>query len=684
MSQLKSLAVVDRLEVDTSHGECEIQLCFGSVTKLEKKEKVDVLMVSAFPDIYAPNPASVIGALYTDLGISVEDLAKDKEEDLRRLLSCWWSKPLPDDCSFGRILCFEGCFKRQVRSPVIVKDAFKALVSICKNNDIKVMTPLLTSSNKEHPINYDVYLSYSPKDQDVADLVQQKLLQNHSSIKIFSQQQHVNEDVSWQDEVYDVMAACARVIALLTRNYVTDSNCLEQYNIALCCTRSMERDYLAPFYVDTIDNLPTYMSLIQYIDCSPSDDAKISMACMAVINWLQTHKFEIQHLVSETQSALTIGSTNDCPNYDIFISYSHANTDAAQRIKDQLLSLHPTWNIFIDVAELKSGTAWQAKLYKSIESSRTVIVLISQTYVKSKVCQEEYNLASAMHSDFSYNTKLLPLLVETVADLPSWCREHTPIDCRDISDRSLAQLIKRVDAFRQYGQLDKPKVTSIEDVTSNWRTYHYQSGLKYLKGLEFQDMIDFKTTQILPGSGSNSIALSYHSAENDLAQFLSDRLRYFLPNVKISHPEPAKVRSSVLDEASIIVPLLSHAYTKSAELSEELNIALCRQRSCSSWLFFPIYTEKLPSKPAYFRLLLSLFSCTDELWESNASDAGWSTKQKCLDAAARLISYVLVNGSNFTGSFKTLLSTEEISECTLQLRAKIKIDATSGNNPFYF
>ena len=197
-------------------------------------------------------------------------------------------------------------------------------------------------------------------------------------------------------------------------------------------------------------------------------------------------------------------------------------------------------------------------------------------------------------------------------------------------------------------------------------------------------MIDFKTTQILPGSGSNCIALSYHFAESDLARFLSDRLLYYLPNMKISHPEQAKVRSSVLDEASVIVPLLSHAYAKSAELSEELNIALCRQRSCSSWLFFPIYTEKLPSKPAYFRLLLSLFSCSDELWETNASDAAWSTKQKCLDAAARLIAYVLVSGSNLTGSFKTLISTEELSECTLQLRAKTKIDATSGNNPLYF
>ena len=55
MSQLKSLSVVDRLEVYTSNGECEIQLCFGSVTKLEKKEKVDVLVVSAFPGMCLVN-----------------------------------------------------------------------------------------------------------------------------------------------------------------------------------------------------------------------------------------------------------------------------------------------------------------------------------------------------------------------------------------------------------------------------------------------------------------------------------------------------------------------------------------------------------------------------------------------------------------------------------------------------
>ena len=57
---------------------------------------------------YSPTPSSLIGQLWKKLGISVQALAKDKEEDLRTLYSCWWSKPLPKHLSFRKILCFEG------------------------------------------------------------------------------------------------------------------------------------------------------------------------------------------------------------------------------------------------------------------------------------------------------------------------------------------------------------------------------------------------------------------------------------------------------------------------------------------------------------------------------------------------------------------------------------------------
>ena len=68
----------------------------------------------------------------------------------------------------------------------------------------------------------------------------------------------------------------------------------------------------------------------------------------------------------ETQILLSSGKSNESQMYDVFISYSHQNSDMAHKIKDTILSFHPNWTIFIDVAELKTGVAWQVKLYKSI------------------------------------------------------------------------------------------------------------------------------------------------------------------------------------------------------------------------------------------------------------------------------------------------------------------------------
>jgi len=44
-----SLHIANRMFVVTSSGEREIQLCIGDLTSLPKEEKVDVIMVSAFP-----------------------------------------------------------------------------------------------------------------------------------------------------------------------------------------------------------------------------------------------------------------------------------------------------------------------------------------------------------------------------------------------------------------------------------------------------------------------------------------------------------------------------------------------------------------------------------------------------------------------------------------------------------
>ena len=94
----------------------------------------------------------MIGALAINLGISVRNLSQDKEEDLRRQYFCWWSKPLPEQYSFKRILCFEGGFgSRGSQPPKVVGAVFRCLVPILSGKDTtdgSVIMPLLASGDQ--------------------------------------------------------------------------------------------------------------------------------------------------------------------------------------------------------------------------------------------------------------------------------------------------------------------------------------------------------------------------------------------------------------------------------------------------------------------------------------------------------------------------------------------------------
>ena len=50
---MADLLLKERIEVQTSHGQCEINLNFGSITKLKKEDAVDILVVSAFPGLHS-------------------------------------------------------------------------------------------------------------------------------------------------------------------------------------------------------------------------------------------------------------------------------------------------------------------------------------------------------------------------------------------------------------------------------------------------------------------------------------------------------------------------------------------------------------------------------------------------------------------------------------------------------
>ena len=144
--------VLESVVVASGTGERRIDLVLGDLAHIAPDEAVDILVVSAFPDDYSPTPTSLIGAL-ARAGVSVMDLARDKEEDLREEYGCWLSRPVGASGSVGfrRILCFEPALRGS--PPEVVGDIFRCLSAIVHGpiEISRVAMPLVASGDARWP-----------------------------------------------------------------------------------------------------------------------------------------------------------------------------------------------------------------------------------------------------------------------------------------------------------------------------------------------------------------------------------------------------------------------------------------------------------------------------------------------------------------------------------------------------
>ena len=115
---------------------------------------MDVLVVSAFPNDYAPSRRSLIGALDRK-GVSVHELALDKAADLPGALSCWMSHEIESvdpGIQFKRILCFEPLVRG--RPPEVVGDIFRSLIPFLGDDPPihSVAMPLVATGDQNVPV----------------------------------------------------------------------------------------------------------------------------------------------------------------------------------------------------------------------------------------------------------------------------------------------------------------------------------------------------------------------------------------------------------------------------------------------------------------------------------------------------------------------------------------------------
>ncbi|XP_053381055.1 uncharacterized protein LOC123529545 [Mercenaria mercenaria] len=657
----------DVIELWTRSGPCKIELLSGDLTRLSRDDMVDIIIVSAFPGDYAAMSGTVIGALKRNLGINVMQLSQNKELDLRALFSCWLSKPIEAGTApYKKLLCFERRMGAPLPVPAQISEMFRVFVPVFNNQDHTVITPLLATGHQGYdktmvcgtmveaavkwinaglPLRkfkiviyegiskdvetmftalkkkymaknekmksriftkqFDVFVMFNPKDQVYMQKVKQNLEEKKTDIKLYVNNTHFNKNKVWQDGIFKIMVACKRVVAILSPAFMESSECLEQYNMAMCCNRLLGIDVLAPLYVDTINSLPSYMGLVQWIDCrvrkeSDTTDGKIQSACGNIILAIE------QHGDNKTPMPPSADTNNEQQNdkfeFDVFISYSHKNPVHAETLLETFNKIDPDLKVFYDRSALTTGTNWQNMLYQSVGECRCFIALLSSTYLSSTVCMEEFNLALARYLCKDKDLMLIPVCIEELKNVPSHISTVQMTEAFTDFNQSASQLATSVVEWLKLTSEKRPSMYTVQDavdigsIISAQRSEDVRQQYRLVTNKEEKRFERIKPV-VIPSEDIDEI-------RSNLKRCTSHAVR------KVCFPFTARK----------IVIFVSQDFLRNENHMQELHLALNRQRPLMENVLYLILTTPLTGRPFFPRILPYNVSCTDTIWKELEKD----------------------------------------------------------------
>lgn len=314
-----ALQLLDRLNFTYRGASRAISIYYGDLTALPASEAVDLLVISALPDNYAPAPQSLIGALHRK-GVSVEALSQHKAADMRPNLACWLSGPVQagdPGIQFRRILCFEP--RQRGAPPEVVGDIFQCLISVSEGgaavrriampllgggvqgvSTAEMLIPLFDAAThwmqRGLPVEelvivahdelhaaelrgafgvlkrqfalqppddrsgktYDLFISYSWKNKDAVDAFVAELRKLKPGLRLFLDRQTLQTGCAWQQDIFAALDDCRKIITFYSPDYLASKVCREEYNIALFRQRNEGGEVLLPVFLDDTP-LPTYM-----------------------------------------------------------------------------------------------------------------------------------------------------------------------------------------------------------------------------------------------------------------------------------------------------------------------------------------------------------------------------------------------------------------------------------------
>ena len=303
-----TFALIDSIDILDDSTTRRIALYEGDLTAIPKEHHADILVVSAFPDNYAPTSTSLIGSLYSR-GLSVDDLAKVKAHDLRATCGFWLSNPIDGAAAalnVGRIACFEPLMLGSAAS--IVGDLFRGLFPFLDDRkDQVVAMPVLAAGDQgshssemlssildaashwlarglaiselmivertpervaalartmadfkrklvvanikpSQSAKYDVFLSFSRNDAKAADFVRAELEKREDTKNVFDFRIAIEKGRSWQEELDRAISSSRCIVSIMSPSYFSSPECKEELMQARLRNKRSNHSCLFPIY----------------------------------------------------------------------------------------------------------------------------------------------------------------------------------------------------------------------------------------------------------------------------------------------------------------------------------------------------------------------------------------------------------------------------------------------------
>ena len=127
--------------------------------------------------------------------------------------------------------------------------------------------------------DYDLFISYSIKDQIAAEHFGRSLRAQRQETKLFDFRHSIDKVVSYQEEIDKAIENCRRIIAILSPDYFDSPECTEEMMISRLRNKRAGGGVLLPIYWRDLDgDLSLWLQILNYSDCREADAARIAAA----------------------------------------------------------------------------------------------------------------------------------------------------------------------------------------------------------------------------------------------------------------------------------------------------------------------------------------------------------------------------------------------------------------------